>query len=202
MPQQQPYVIVLGGPNGAGKTTAAEAVLHPEFGIAHFVNADTLARGLSRDAPGSVAMEAGRLMLQRLRDLREARISFAFESTLAGRAHARFLQGLRSEGWWVELLYVSLQSVELSAARVAARVEHGGHNIPPADVKRRFGRSLKNLFELYIPLADEWKLVDNSDHRPASPIIVATGGLEVETEVHDEYRYRRLRAAAAAEGRG
>lgn len=192
----QPHVIVLGGPNGAGKTTAAEAVLHQELGIAHFVNADTLARGLSRDAPETVAMEAGRLMLQRLRELRAARTSFAFESTLAGKGHARFLRELRDEGWRVELLYVSLPGVEHSRERVARRVQTGGHHIPLADIERRFSRSLANLFALYIPLADKWTLLDNS-RIDASPILVARGGIDLELEVLDERKYSHLKAAAA-----
>ena len=44
----------------------------------------------------------------------------------------------------------------------ALRVAQGGHDVPADVVRRRFGRSLNNFFDLYLPLADEWTLFDNS----------------------------------------
>jgi predicted ABC-type ATPase len=38
----------------------------------------------------------------------------------------------------------------------------GGHDVPSEVVKRRFGRSLRNFFELYAPLASRWAIFDNS----------------------------------------
>ena len=64
-----PYVIVIGGPNGAGKSTIAPGPLRDYLGIAGFVNADDIARGLSAFAPERVAREARRVMLNRLREL-------------------------------------------------------------------------------------------------------------------------------------
>jgi predicted ABC-type ATPase len=42
-----PLVVVLAGPNGSGKTTAAPRVLRDRLHVSEFVNADTLAQGLS-----------------------------------------------------------------------------------------------------------------------------------------------------------
>ena len=46
--------------------------------------------------------------------------------------------------------------------RVKLRVSLGGHVVPAEVVRRRFGRSVNNFFNLYVPLADEWTLFDNS----------------------------------------
>jgi predicted ABC-type ATPase len=77
----QPRVIVLAGPNGAGKTTAAPRLLRDKSRVRQFVNADTLALGLSGFDAESAALTAGRIMLHRLHELAEERSSFAFETT-------------------------------------------------------------------------------------------------------------------------
>ncbi len=74
---KQPTVVVIAGPNGAGKSTAATFLLKQALGILEFVNADQIATGLSAYAPETVAFEAGRIMLKRLRDLAAAGVSFA-----------------------------------------------------------------------------------------------------------------------------
>jgi len=91
-------VIVVGGPNGAGKTTAASTLLPRSLGIIEFVNADEIARGLSPFNPEGSALAAGRLMLERMQMLAQAGASFAFETTLSGRSHARFLRTCRAAG--------------------------------------------------------------------------------------------------------
>ncbi|MBX3633386.1 MAG: hypothetical protein BGN90_16460 [Acidovorax sp. 65-7] len=159
---RHPTVVVIAGPNGAGKSTAAPYLLKDALGILEFVNADQIAVGLSAYAPETVAFEAGRVMLQRLRTLASARVSFAFESTLASRSFALFLARCKAHGYQVHIYYVALPSAELAAQRVALRVKLGGHNIPPDDIARRFQRSLHNLFVLYLPLADRWRVLDNA----------------------------------------
>ena len=158
----QPTLVVIAGPNGAGKSTAAPFLLKQAMGILEFVNADQIAAGLSAYAPETVAFAAGRIMLKRLHDLATSQASFAFESTLSSRTFAPFLARCKSQGYRVKLFYVALPSPELAINRVALRVRLGGHNIPAADIERRFHRSLHNLFELYKPLADNWTVLDNA----------------------------------------
>jgi predicted ABC-type ATPase len=72
-----PQVIIIAGPNGAGKTTLAPYLLRDKLGVLEYVNADPIALGLSGFDPGSVAFEAGRVMLNRLHDLAAQRKNFA-----------------------------------------------------------------------------------------------------------------------------
>ena len=92
-------IIVIAGCNGAGKSTIAPHLLRDAFGLKDFVNADVIAQGLSAFAPESVSMEAGRLMLKRLRDLAKERKSFSFETTLATRFYANWLAELQTRGF-------------------------------------------------------------------------------------------------------
>ncbi|MGD9561093.1 MAG: hypothetical protein AB7F88_02610 [Pyrinomonadaceae bacterium] len=64
-----PNAVVISGPNGAGKSTLAPALLRDTFSIPEYVNADTIAEGLSAFAPADVSFDAGRVMLGRLHDL-------------------------------------------------------------------------------------------------------------------------------------
>ncbi|HEY7308078.1 MAG TPA: AAA family ATPase [Gemmataceae bacterium] len=91
MTDSPPTVIVLGGPNGAGKSTAARTLLAETLRIMTFVNADVIAQGLAGFDPDSAAIEASRIMLERLHSLAEQRADFAFETTLAG--YSRGLAG-------------------------------------------------------------------------------------------------------------
>ena len=161
MARTRPTLVMLGGPNGAGKTTLSRALIEDAHGIGEFVNADTIAAGLSAFSPESAAFEAGRVMLKRIHDLGAENRSFAFESTLSSRSFAPLARKLKNQGYRISLYYVSLPSAQLAVQRVQYRVSQGGHHIPAADVTRRFHRSLRNLFELYLPIADEWVVFDN-----------------------------------------
>src|ERR687895_559826 len=87
-PGHRPHLVVLAGPNGTGKSTAAPTVLRGQLGVLEFVNADTIAQGLSAFSPERAAIEARRIMLTRLRQLAAHGQSFAFETTLASRTFA------------------------------------------------------------------------------------------------------------------
>ncbi|MDL2286093.1 zeta toxin family protein [Desulfococcaceae bacterium OttesenSCG-928-F15] len=94
-----PHVIIIAGPNGAGKSTTAPILLRDTLAVDEFVNADTLAQGLSAFSPEKVAVQAGRIMLERLDELARKRASFAFETTLASRTFAPWLESLQAEGY-------------------------------------------------------------------------------------------------------
>ena len=158
-----PNLYIIGGANGSGKTTAALQILPYFLEVFEYVNADEIAAGLSPFYPESVAIQSGRLMLERLKTLVNAEADFAFETTLAARNFARFVRECQDKGYIINLIYFWLQSPELAIARVRRRVESGGHNIPEDTIRRRYERGRKNLIELYLPLCDRWIAYDNSN---------------------------------------
>ena len=171
---QAPRVVIFAGPNGAGKSTHADAIV-AALGINIFVNADYIARGLSGRNAEAVAMQAGRIMLTRLKELAAARQDFAFESTLSSRSFAPFLRQLKAQGYQVAIYYFSLLNALLAVRRVKLRVAMGGHDVPTDTVRRRFGRSLNNFYSLYLPLADRWAVFDNSVNGKATLIATQEG---------------------------
>jgi predicted ABC-type ATPase len=168
-----PNIFVIAGPNGAGKSTAARTMLPNFLNCAEFVNADDIARGLSAFRPASVALLAGRMMLKRLSELAKQQVDFAFETTLSSRSLVPWLRKRQAEGFDVHLLYLWLPSPDLAVARVAARVQAGGHGLAETDIRRRYKRSRDNFLELFMPLANTWEVYDNSQ---SEPVLVAFGG--------------------------
>jgi predicted ABC-type ATPase len=158
-----PTVIVLAGPNGAGKTTTAPRLLRDVFGVAEFVNADTIAQGLAGFDPELVALEAGAVMFDRIRQLGVLRRSFAFETTLASRSLAPWIAELIHAGYDFNLMFLWLPSADLAVQRVMDRVRLGGHNVSETTIRRRYERGLHNFFHLYRPIAPAWRMYDNTD---------------------------------------
>ncbi len=163
---KKPLCIIIAGPNGAGKTTFAREFLPEDLGIVHFVNADLIAGGLSPLRPESANLAAARLFLHELDRLAKMRASFAFESTLSGLTYVNRLKRWKSLGYRIEIVYLRLPSKSLALRRIASRVKQGGHNVPRADVIRRFDRSWLNFENVYRLLADEWTVYDNSHIKP------------------------------------
>jgi predicted ABC-type ATPase len=173
-----PNLYVIGGANGSGKTTVALSLLPNVLGVYEYVNADAIASGLSPLNPESMAIPAGRIMVERLQALAESEADFAFETTLAARTFAPFLRDCRSKGYRVNLIYLWLPSPDLAVARVARRVASGGHSIPEEVVRRRYERGRRNLVNLYLPLCDNWIVYDNS--RASNEVVAESGdGQEV-----------------------
>jgi predicted ABC-type ATPase len=158
----KPKVVVIAGPNGAGKSTAAPAIVRQAFRVGEFINADTIARGLSAFAPEQVAVAAGRIMLGRIRTLYAERKSLAFETTLATRSFKPLLTAMQADGYELHLIFLWLPSAEMAVERVGVRVRRGGHAVPDDVIERRYGRGLVNFFNLYRPIADSWLMLDNS----------------------------------------
>ena len=128
----------------------------------HFVNADLIAGGLSPLRPELAALAAGRIFLRELDRLAKSSADFAFESTLSGLIYVHRLKRWKAAGYRIEIVYLRLRSPQLALRRIAARVKQGGHNVPRADVLRRFTRSWTNFQKSYRLLADTWSVYDNS----------------------------------------
>ena len=158
----QPNCYIIAGSNGAGKTTFATEFLLHYADCPNFINPDLIARGLSPFEPNAAMLRAGRMVLQRIRESSRNRGDFAFETTLSGRAYASLIKQLRQTGYRVNMFYLWVPVPNLAISRIRARVIKGGHDVPASDVRRRFHRTLTNLFTLYRPLLNTLHFFDNS----------------------------------------
>lgn len=159
---QKPNLYIIAGCNGAGKTTASFNVLPQILNCREFVNADEIAKGLSPFAPESVAIQAGKLMLERIERLLADGVTFAIETTLATRSYNNLVLRAQEKGYNVSLLFFWLESPEVACERVRKRVSEGGHDIPKYTIYRRYWLGLENLFRIFMPIVDDWYLYDNN----------------------------------------
>ena len=181
---------IISGCNGAGKTTASYTVLPEILNCREFVNADEIARGLSPFNPGSVAIEAGKLMLQRIEELLKRNETFSIETTLATRSYVNLVKQAQEQGYSVRLLFFWLSTPELAVKRVAERVSKGGHDIPQDIIRRRYVAGINNLLKLFMPIVNYWAIFDNSETPRRK---VAIGGKDTQTEIVNTALYDNIK---------
>ncbi len=174
-----PTCWIIAGPNGAGKTTFALEYLPNTVGCRQFVNADLIAAGMAPLAPETERVAAGRIFLKEIERHVSACRNFGFETTLAGRGYIRQIHRLRKAGWRVELIYLALPDPEAARQRVAERVAHGGHDIPEADIQRRFYRGLRNLFDVYIGETNRTRCFSNEGELPELVFVQEEGRRDI-----------------------
>ena len=175
-------IYLIGGCNGAGKTTFARDFLPAEVKCLRFLNADEIARGLSPLDPSAGQLKAGRVLLNEVHEVIGNNETFALESTLSGLTYIRLLRQALERGYEIELHYLWLATPAQAIARVGRRVREGGHDVPEADIRRRFARSLAHLVRDYLPLANSWVIWD-SRSLPAK--VLALSGRHAINQVAD-----------------
>ena len=151
-----------------------------------FVNPDLMAQGMSPTDIRLSAIGAGRQTLERIDELIAAKTDFGFETTLSGRSYLKLLAKAKAQGYRIFLYYLWMPSAVMLPSRIRHRVLAGGHDVPTADVIRRFSRSIANLAD-YVALADAVRVFDATGtcQRP----IYARNGKET---VFDRERTERM----------
>lgn len=155
-----PVLTVVGGPNGSGKSSVI-CTLHFK-GHENLLNPDVVAKRMNPEDPQRAAVAAAREVIQKTREYLDNRESFAIETTLSSGSTLSTMQQAKAGGFTVRLLYVCVNTPERNIQRVRERVARGGHDVPEADVRRRYHRSLSNL-PAALRLAHEAVVYDNSD---------------------------------------
>lgn len=183
---------IIAGCNGAGKTTASISILPEILKCREFVNADEIAKGLSPFNPEGVAIEAGRIMLERINVLIEGDKSFSIETTLSTRSYSKLIKKAHEKGFIVQLLFFWLPTPEHAIKRVEQRVREGGHNIPIDVIRRRYKAGIENLFNIYMPIVDSWMLIENH----SNPRIVIADGSAKKINIHEEKLFKDIQQYA------
>lgn len=191
--------MIIAGPNGVGKSTMAPRLM-AEFGIGTFLNADVIAAELNPVDPPAVAVQAGRIMLRRVNAAIQAGESFALETTLSGLSLRNSIARMQQAGYFVILVFLWVPSPEINVQRVRGRVRMGGHDVPDADIRRRYLRAIHNFERVYRRSVPLWRVYDA--RFPAAvgdPPLIARGAGDIVHEVYDVIAWRRLQAQAASD---
>jgi predicted ABC-type ATPase len=188
-------VFMIGGANGAGKTTAAIELLPKYMNVFEFVNADEIAHGLNPIKPETANMMAGRMMIERIEDLINARKNFAFETTCAGIYHKRTLQKCHDAGYCLRLIFLWLPSADMAIKRVASRIQQGGHPVGEDTIRRRYMKGLKNLVDIWLPIAQKALILNSSGETIGSYPVIAE---KTENKFHiaDQFAWQQIESSA------
>ena len=154
-----PVLTVVAGPNGSGKSTLTASL--PNKSTIAIIDPDAIAKQLDPEQPQRAAMEAGRRAILNCRELIDKREGFLVETTLAGQGYFSLIENAKSTGYRFHLIYAALREEDMHVARVRLRVSRGGHDVPEAEIRRRYARSLANAPKA-IRMADDARLYDNS----------------------------------------
>lgn len=183
MQEDSRNLFIMAGCNGAGKTTASFSLLPDILNCNEFVNADEIAKGLSPFQVEKVAIEAGRIMLNRIQTLLNNQESFAIETTLSTKSYKKMILNAQEKGYQITHVFFWLNSVELAKERVRKRVSEGGHHIPDEVIERRYLHGIQNLFNIYLPISDKVFIFDNSN---GEKLLIAKKDLDASLIIYDQ----------------
>ena len=151
--------VIFAGVNGAGKST-----LYQTFAKYHQmprINTDEILKTFGDWKITSDVMKAGKRAVQELNQCLSIGSSFNQETTLCGKTIFRTIEKAKNQGYYIELYYLGVDSVELAKQRIAYRVSKGGHGIPDKDVEKRYLETFQNL-KIVLPMCNLASLYDNT----------------------------------------
>lgn len=180
---------VISGCNGAGKTTTSFTLLPELLKCDNFVNADSIAYGLSPLNPKAADFQAGRLMLDRIKHLIQSKETFAFETTLTTLSYKNIFTEAKKNKFEITLLYIWLNNHKLAIQRVNERKRLGGHFVPEEIIRRRYYKGLINFYKIFKNYSDNWYIFDNSYIKPVQ---VASGFGKSEIRIYNKLIYKNI----------
>lgn len=151
--------ILFCGVNGAGKSTLYQT--NPAFFDIPRINMDEIVKEFGNWRNSQDIIKAGKIAIERLHNFIETGVSFNQETTLCGKSIIKYIELAKKEGYYIEVYYIGVDSVEIAKERVRQRVLAGGHGISEQDIERRYDESLKQLKSI-LPICDLVELYDNT----------------------------------------
>lgn len=169
-PTDKPVYTLFAGINGSGKTTIYNAVLP----IAFKYTSEKTMLGVRDNADDMLQSNCGdwncekdhvvadKMMYDLVYHCIAKRINVNQETVLSGTGGLDNVKAAKDAGFFVRMVYVGVESPEISLDRIALRVTRGGHGIPEETVRKRYPLTLAHLKDA-VECCDEVIVYDNSD---------------------------------------
>jgi predicted ABC-type ATPase len=159
----KPELIVIAGPNGSGKTSVTQKFLHHEWSDGTiYINPDDVANEMFGDWNSQEAVIKSANYCAELREkCLQNKESFVFETVFSAEDKVEFLYRAKQAGYFVRLFFISTNSPEINAARIAKRVMEGGHDVPITKIISRYYKSIANCITIS-KYVDRLYVYDNS----------------------------------------
>lgn len=151
----KPLALFIAGTNGSGKSSLRDTM--EKFHNLVLIDPDKL----TKENNGNNAL-GGRKAIELFKECISNKVFFSMETTLAGKSVLKRIEEAKKANFYVEMIYVGLNSVDLNIQRVADRVKRGGHDIPTDAIIKRYKSSRDNLIKSLF-LLDELKIYDNTE---------------------------------------
>ena len=148
---------IIGGLNGAGKSSLSGVLSAESSDLGIIIDTDKLTA-----ANGGDRIKGGKEALGIIGRCLERGINFTQETTLSGVRTLKTIKQARELNYYIRLYYVGISSADESIKRIKNRVEKGGHNIPSADVERRYKKRFTDLAAV-LPYCNEVRFFDNEN---------------------------------------
>jgi predicted ABC-type ATPase len=158
-----PELIVIAGPNGSGKTSVTQKFLHHEWSAGTtYINPDNVAKDIFGDWNSQEAViKAANYCAELRENCLKNKESFVFETVFSAEDKVNFLLRAKRAGFFVRLFFISTDSPQINAARIAKRVMEGGHDVPITKIISRYYKSIANCTTI-APVVDRLYVYDNS----------------------------------------
>lgn len=151
--------VLIAGVNGAGKSTLYHVL--EELKDMPRINTDEMVKQFGDWKRLDCVFKAGKQAVKMINDYFEKGISFNQETTLCGNAILNNIRKAKQLGYYIEIHYVGVETVEVAKERVLHRVSVGGHGIPEKDIERRYIETFENLNKI-ISECDRIAFYDNT----------------------------------------
>lgn len=172
---KKPEFWIIAGVNGSGKTTTVKnSKAGRLIGDVTYLNPDEITIDITKSKPGINLTEANLEATRRVEKLVESYLSkkesVAVETVLSSLKYEPYIEVAKKAGFEVNMLYVGLETLELSVERVKERVASGGHDVPLDKIQSRWPKSHDNLAK-FLPKVDNAFVYSNT--LPHKRILVA-----------------------------
>jgi len=151
--------ILIAGVNGAGKSTLYQSL--QSLQDMPRVNTDEILREFGDWRNMGDVIAAGKIAVKRIYQYFDEDITFNQETTLCGKSIFNNIEKAKKRGYFIELHYIGVESVDIAKERVLKRVKQGGHGIAEKDIERRYVETFDNL-KLVLPKCDLAAFYDNT----------------------------------------
>lgn len=177
----RPSLVLLAGPNGAGKSTLYQTRVAPSF-AGPFINADLIQRDELKDASMEASYKAAEIARDRRSEMLDVGKSFATETVFSHPSKLEIIESAQARGYIVIVMHISVDSPDLSVARVKGRVREGGHDVPEDKVRARYNRGQPLIREAVL-CADRGMVYDNSKlNVPPRQVLVFASGRIIQAD--------------------
>lgn len=152
--------VIIAGVNGVGKSTLYQT--NDNLKKIPRVNVDEIVKEIGDWRNTKDVLVAGKRAVKLISEYFKNGISFNQETTLCGKSIVKNILKAKELGYFIELHYISVESVQIAKDRVKYRVENGGHGIPEQDIENRFVESFHQL-NLVLKECDLIAFYDNTE---------------------------------------